>query len=363
MEFKEKIDEHVKLIKKYKNENFKEEQTKMYLIAPFLNLLGYNVFNPDDIVAEFVADIGDKKGEKVDYALKINGEIEILIETKSISDDLNNHDIQLKRYFNVTKAKIGILTNGIVYKFFTDLEEKNIMDNKPFLVANFLDLTDDKILELKKFTKSSYNPEQILTSAEILKYSNGIKNYLNRQLENPDDDFIKIIGKEIYDRRLTQNKIEEFKVIFRDTFKNFINDFIRKKFETALESSKQVSNESEEKIEEIIEEKQDNLIITTQEELEAYYIIKSILGRYTDMENLTFKDTRSYFGVLYQNNTRKWICRLEIGEKIMLKFPTEERYEGGGMVEEKIYIDSLRDLYNFEEKLVGILKKYLPEEK
>lgn len=198
-----------------------------------------------------------------------------MIETKSITDELNNHDIQLKRYFNVTKAKIGILTNGIVYKFFTDLEEKNIMDNKPFLVANFLDLTDDKILELKKFMKSSYNPEQILTSAEILKYSNGIKNYLNRQLENPDDDFIKIIGKEIYDGRLTQNKIEEFKVIFKDTFKNFINDFIRKKFETALESSKQVSNESE----------------------------------------------------------------------------------------EKIYIDSLRDLYNFEEKLVGILKKYLPEEK
>ena len=235
------------------------------------------------------------------------------------------------------------------------------MDNKPFLVANFLDLTDDKILELKKFTKSSYNPEQILTSAEILKYSNGIKNYLNRQLENPDDDFIKTIGKEIYDGRLTQNKIEEFKVIFKDTFKNFINDFIRKKFETALESSKQVSNESEEKVEDIIEEKQNNLIITTQEELEAYYIIKSILGRYTDMENLTFKDTRSYFGVLYQNNTRKWICRLEIGEKIMLRFPTEERYEGGGMVEEKIYIDSLRDLYNFEEKLVKILKKYLPE--
>lgn len=117
MEFKEKIEEHVKVIRKYQNKNFKEEQTKMYLIAPFLNLLGYNMFNPDDVIAEFVADIGEKKGEKVNYALKVNGEIEILIETKPMADDLSNHDIQLKRYFHVTKAKIGILTNGVIYKF------------------------------------------------------------------------------------------------------------------------------------------------------------------------------------------------------------------------------------------------------
>lgn len=363
MEFKERIDEHVKLIKKYKDEDFKEEQTKMYLIAPFLNLLGYNVFNPDDVVAEFVADIGDKKGEKVDYALKINGEIEILIEAKPITDDLNNHDIQLQRYFNVTRAKIGILTNGVVYKFFTDLEQKNVMDNKPFLIANFLDITEDKVLELKKFTKSSYNPEQILTSAEILKYSNGIKNYLNRQLENPDDDFIKTIGKEIYDGRLTQNKIDEFKVIFKDTFKNFINDFIRKKFETALENSKETENETEDiKVNEETEYR--NEIITTQEELEAYYIIKSILGRYTEIENLTFKDTKSYFNVLFQDNPRKWICRLFIGsEKSVISFPTDERREGGSVVEERIQFDSLKDLYNFENKLIEILKKYLPEEK
>ena len=142
MEFKEKLEEHMKIVKKYQKEEFKEEQTKMYLIAPFLNLLGYNVFNPDDVVAEFIADIGEKKGEKVDYALKLNGEIEILIEAKPIIDDLSNHDVQLQRYFNVTKAKVGILTNGIVYKFFTDLEEKNIMDKKPFLVVDFLDLTE-----------------------------------------------------------------------------------------------------------------------------------------------------------------------------------------------------------------------------
>lgn len=363
MEFKERIEEHVKLIKKYKEENFKEEQTKMYLIAPFLNLLGYNVFNPDDVIAEYVSDIGEKKGEKVDYALKINGEIEIMIETKPMSDNLENHDVQLQRYFNVTRAKIGILTNGIIYKFFTDLEQDNIMDNKPFLVVNFSDITEDKIPELKKFTKASYNQEQVLSSAEKLKYSNGIKLYLNRQLENPDDDFIKIIGKEIYDGRLTQNKIDEFKIIFKDTFKNFINDFIRKKFETALESSKDTVSEEIEEVteEEVINEKKD--IVTTQEEMEAYYMIKSILGRYTEIENITYKDTRSYFNILYQNNTRKWLCRLFLGaEKMLISFPTDERREGGAVIEEKIQINSLKDLYDYEEKLLNILKKYVESE-
>lgn len=360
MEFKDKIEEHVKLLKKYSNENFAEEQTKMYLIAPFLNLLGYNVFNPDDVVAEYVADIGEKKGEKVDYALKINGEVEILIETKPMKDDLSNHDIQLQRYFNVTKAKIGVLTNGVIYKFFTDLEEKNIMDNKPFLLINFLDLTEDKIPEIKKFSKTNYNPEQILNNAEILKYSNGMKNYLNRQLENPDDEFIKIIAREIYDGRLTQNKIDEFKTIFKDTFKTFINDFARKKFERVLENSANTENETLE-IETLdeVEEKEDG-IVTTELELESYFIIKSILGKFTNLDNITFKDTRSYFGILFQNNTRKWICRLKIrNDKIILIYPSAERNNSGNFLENKMNLETLKDLYSLENIFIEILNRYL----
>ena len=204
MEFKEMLLAHIQNLKKISEEDYIEEQTKMYFIAPFLNILGYNVFNPDDVIAEYVADIGAKKGEKVDYALKIDGNIEILIEAKAKNDTLENHDIQLKRYFNVTNAKIGILTNGIIYKFFTDLDEKNIMDNKPFLIIDLNDLTDDKIAELKKFTKTSYNTDSILDSAENLKYSNSMISFLNRQLESPDDNFIKLMGREICDQKITQ---------------------------------------------------------------------------------------------------------------------------------------------------------------
>lgn len=362
MEFRDKIEEHVKLAKRYIGENFIEEQTKMYLIAPFFNLLGYNIFNPDDVIAEYVADIGEKRGEKVDYALKVNGEIEILVEAKQITDSLDNHDVQLQRYFNVTKAKIGILTNGIIYKFFTDLEEKNIMDKKPFLVIDFADLSEDKINEIKKFTKNSYDPEKILNDAEILKYSNGIKNYLNRQLESPDDEFIKTIMKEIYDGRLMQNKIDEFKVIFKDTFKTFINDFARKKFESALEGNTNnsviVENNNDE-VEEVLEETDNDGIVTTELELESYFIIKSILGKHTELDNITFKDTRSYFGILYQNNTRKWICRLKIGNnKIILIYPSEERNSKGNYLEEKVQLENLKELYNYEEILFTVMKRY-----
>ena len=220
-------------------------------------------------------------------------------------------------------------------------------------------MTEDKTKEIRKFAKNNYDPEKILNDAEILKYSNGIKNYLNRQLENPDDEFVKIIAKEIYDGRLVQNKIDEFKIIFKDTFKTFINDYARKKFERVLENSAKETTEITEIIEEETEN-DNNEIITTEAEMESYFIIKSILGKYTDLDNITFKDTRSYFGVLFQNNTRKWICRMFIGEeKTNISFPTEERRDGGAIKEEKIKLESLKDLYKYEDKLVEVLKKYI----
>ena len=332
MEFKDIILQHINLIKKYENENFIEEQTKMYLIAPFLNLMGYNVFNPDDVISEYVADIGNKKGEKVDYALKINGNIEVLIETKAINDPLDNHDIQLQRYFNVTKAKIGILTNGIIYKFFTDLEAKN-----------------------------TYNKENILNSAENLKYSNNIKVFLDRQLDNPDDEFIKLIGKEIYDGRLTQNKLNDLKLVFKNAFKTFINDFARKKFESALIEENVNSNEIENnEINKENNEKNYN-IITTEEELEAFYILKSILRKYIEPNRIGYKDTLSYFSVIIDEKVSKWICRLKLTENKLEFIVPKIDYsnENRRKLEIKKTITQLEDIYNLEEELSEIVKELI----
>lgn len=369
MEFKEMLLAHIQNLKKISEEDYIEEQTKMYFIAPFLNILGYNVFNPDDVVAEYVADIGAKKGEKVDYALKIDGNIEILIEAKAKNDTLENHDVQLKRYFNVTNAKIGILTNGIIYKFFTDLDEKNIMDNKPFLIIDLNDLTDDKIAELKKFTKTSYNTDSILDSAENLKYSNSMIAFLNRQLDSPDDQFIKLMGREICDQKMTQLKVESMKAIFKKTFKTFINDFARKKFESALQNSNLPSgNENDTTSNDPVSNEEvtslnKKQIITTSTELEAFYIIKSILRKYINSDEITYKDTISYFGVLLNNRVTKWICRLYLdGSKMYISFPLESE-DKKGKHEEKIQLNSLEDIYNYEDKLIKIVEDLTKENK
>ena len=199
------------------------------------------------------------------------------------------------------------------------------MDNKPFLIIDLNDLTDDKIAELKKFTKTSYNTDSILDSAENLKYSNSMIAFLNRQLESPDDQLIKLMGREICDQKMTQLKVESMKAIFKKTFKTFINDFARKKFESALQNSNlptdnensATSNETPSNDE--VANSNKKQIITTSEELEAFYIIKSILRKYINSDEITYKDTISYFGVLLNNRVTKWICRLYLdGSKMYI---------------------------------------------
>mgnify|MGYP000888212011 CR=1 FL=1 len=151
----EKFTEQIKLLSertvKLKDTLNTEEATKTALVMPFFQLLGYDVFNPLEFSPEFIADVGIKKGEKVDYAILIDDVPRILAECKDCNNTLENCDKQLTRYFNVTPAKIGVLTNGIVYKFYTDLEKPNMMDEKPFLEINLLKIKDYQINELKAY--------------------------------------------------------------------------------------------------------------------------------------------------------------------------------------------------------------------
>ena len=147
-----------------------EEATKNGFIMPFINALGYDVFNPLEVIPEYTCDIGTKKGEKIDYAILKEGAPIILIECKHWKENLNVHSGQLLRYFHVSKAKFGILTNGIEYRFFTDLDETNKLDEKPFLNVSLTDLRDNDFEELKKFHKSYFDVERILNTASELKY-------------------------------------------------------------------------------------------------------------------------------------------------------------------------------------------------
>src|SRR5690606_17929997 len=129
-------------------------------------VLGYDVFDPTEVVPEFICDIGTKKGEKIDYAILKSGQIQILVECKKIGESLSiNHASQLFRYFHVTTARISILTNGQIYRFFTDLDAPNKMDEKPFLELDLLNIDEHLVPELAKLTKSSFDVESIISAA------------------------------------------------------------------------------------------------------------------------------------------------------------------------------------------------------
>ena len=169
MDFKDAIKQLAERVSKLKDNIQTEEATKNAFIMPFINALGYNVFNPLKVLPEMTCDIGMKKGEKIDYAIMKDDEPILLIECKHWKQDLNLHDNQLIRYFNVSKAKFGLLTNGIIYRFYTDLKEPNKMDEKPFLEVDITDIRDNQIEELKKFHKSYFDVNSILNSASELK--------------------------------------------------------------------------------------------------------------------------------------------------------------------------------------------------
>jgi hypothetical protein len=158
---------------------------------PFIRILGYDPFNPNEVNPEFTADVGTKKGEKVDYAIIKDGKPCILIECKPVNSDLNKEQAsQLFRYFSVTPAKIGILSNGIIYQFFTDLDEKNKMDIKPFLEINLLDIKEQSIEQLKKYTKQALNLDELHDTASELKYTREIIQIANKEFAQPSEEFV-----------------------------------------------------------------------------------------------------------------------------------------------------------------------------
>lgn len=347
MDFEEKIASLAKKVQQQTSSILTEEATKTAFIMPFIHMvLGYDIFNPTEVIPEFTADVGTKKGEKVDYAIVNNGEVQILIEAKKIGEELNiKYASQLYRYFSVTTAKIAVLTNGQVYKFYTDLDAPNKMDEKPFLVLDILDIDDHVLPELRKITKPNFDVESIVNAAGELKYVSMIKKILSSQIANPDDDFIKFFACKIYDGPITQKIREQFTPLAKKAFTQFLNDQVNDRLKSAMTGNvstvevKTDNNEQE-------SQEDDDGIITTVEEIEGFNIVKAIVRSVVDAKRIIGRDTKSYFGVLLDDNNRKPICRLH--------FNRTQKYIGifGENKEEtRNPIESLDDIFKFEEQL------------
>lgn len=288
-----------------------EEATKNAFILPFISLLGYDVFDPSEVVPEFVADVGIKKGEKVDYAIMRGTELVMLIECKHHGAKLEfTHASQLYRYFACTKCRIALLTNGVEYRFFSDLDELNKMDAKPFLILDLSDLREDLVPELKKLSKESFDLEEVLNVANELKYTREIVSLLKVQIDNPSDDFIKFCASGIGVGRLKPGFKEKFAGLVSQSLKDFVSETFSQRLKLALGASSSVSLKETQSKEPAKNQPTEAEIITTAEEMEGYFAVKSCLHGILDLKRVVHRDQKSYFGILLDDNNRKPIARL-----------------------------------------------------
>ncbi|MDD2191465.1 MAG: type I restriction endonuclease [Bacteroidales bacterium] len=354
MDFKDLITQHTEKISKLKGSIETEEATKNAFIMPFIQILGYDVFNPLELIPEMVCDIGMKKGEKIDYTIVKNGEPIILIECKHWNQDLSLYDNQLLRYFHVSKAKFGILTNGIKYRFYTDLEVPNKMDEKPFLEFDFENIRESQIEELKKFHKSYFDLETILSTASELKYASELKQVLVKEFLSPSPEFAKVFAKKVYEGMITPKISDQFKEILKHSISSHINDIISERLKTALKTSSNEDLKNIDNKDEIVEKSNESKIITTDEEMEGYFIVKSIVRSVIAVERVTHRDAQSYFSIFIDNNNRKLLCRLHfISEtNLGISFLDENKKEN------KYKIEKLDDIYNYSEDLIRIAGLY-----
>lgn len=337
-----------------------EEATKAALIMPFINALGYNVFDPTEVVPEFICDIGTKKGEKIDYAIMRDGKPIILFECKHVGGDLSiNHAGQLFRYFHVTEARIAVLTNGIHYKLFTDLEQPNKMDERPFMEFDLFNFNENDVAEIKKLSKLDFNIEDMLFAAYNLKYMRAFKKYFEEQFHQPSAEFIHFVSKQVYEGTLTPKMKEQFSALVHRSFHQFLNDKITMRLRSAMLDTSSAILTSEISAAPVPEassvttsEVAEKEIETTVEETEGFMIVRAILRKTVGVSRVVMRDVQSYCGILLDDNNRKPICRLHFnGSK---KFVTVFDLEGG----ERVDIASLDDLYGIASRIRGAVQRY-----
>ncbi len=339
MDFIEEIKLFSNRVMQIKDKMQTEEAIKTSIVLPFFQLLGYDIFNPEEFIPEYTTDVGIKKGEKIDYVIMSELNPIMLIEVKNCPDkNLKRHTSQLFRYFAVSKARYGMLTNGFCFIFYTDLNEKNIMDTESFFEFNLLELNDKNIDEICKYTKNNFNVDEIYESASELRYLNKIKQLIISQSKKPSDAFINYILGEVYCGRKTKTLVDTFREYTKVSLKNLIVD---EKHRSINEVSLDVEN---------IE----NSVIMSQIEMESFYIVKSVVRRIINPENITYVNNENDFTVVVENNSKKWICKINVRNKMEIKLPYDNE------VGEVIYdFESTDDIYELDNEIMEIAKNLI----
>ncbi|MGC3954920.1 MAG: type I restriction enzyme HsdR N-terminal domain-containing protein [Propionicimonas sp.] len=344
----------------FKDQIRTEEATKNAIIMPFISrVLGYDVFDPEEVVPEYVCDIGTKKGEKIDYAIMRDGQVQILVEAKSVGAPLTLSNAgQLIRYFHVSSARIGVLTNGQYWDFYTDLDKPNIMDERPFLHLDLFDIDPYILPELAKLSKKSFDLDSVLLAAEELKYVSAFKRQIATEFAGPSEDFVRLLATRCYDGTLTAKMREFFAGIARKATAQFVSDRVNERLASALRGSGPVSpsvdlgSGATSQMAES-DDGSDDGIDTTVAELEGFNIVRAIVASEVPLERVASRDTKSYFGVLLDDNNRRPICRLH--------FNRAKRYIGvfdDDKVESRYELDRIEDIYKYADHLRATVRRY-----
>lgn len=348
-----------------------EEATKQALVLPLLQTLGYDVFDPEQVVPEFTADYGLRNAEKVDYAILRDGNPVMLIECKKVGDPLDvARASQLARYFAMTPARIGILTDGIVYKFFSDLDAENMMDADPFLEIDITNMDQRDIQALGCFAKNTFDLDEARSTASNMKHIAGMKSYLAQMYSQPDEDFVRLLTRRVFSGPLVQSRMEYFTGVTKLAFHEFVNDLISDTLRRATDIVSSGSNPADEpepsqQETEVNDLPQDDTkgIFTTVEELQGYELVKAIVSDVVDPDRVVIRDTKSYCGILLDDNNRKPICRLHFNvqnRKGLSIFGTGR--DDMRRREETIHrIESVNDIDQFAEQLRDTVRMHMEE--
>jgi predicted type IV restriction endonuclease len=359
MDFIDRIKQISEQVLKLRGQVQTEEATKNAFIMPLISALGYDVFDPTEVCPEYTADALGLKGEKVDYAILVDNKPVILFECKWCGYELDHpkHGSQLYRYLSSTEAVFGVLTNGIIYRFYTDLEKPNAMDSKPFFEFNMEDIQESSVTELKRFSKSVFNSSELKSTASNLMYTKEIKRIMSEQLLDPSPEFVRFFISQVYSGKIMSGVIDKFTEITKHSLNQLISDRITDTLKSVLE--REVEDRSENIIKKpssIVESiKDEETIVTTEEELEGFFIVKSLLREVVEPTRIQYKDTQKYFGVCLDGKPTKTLCRLW--------FNSKQKYIGfldDSGKENKQPINALNDIYKFNAEIQSSLTRVMP---
>lgn len=368
--FEDKLADLARRAREYGTSLLTEEATKTALVMPFISqVLGYDVFDPSEVVPEFVADLGLKKGEKIDYAIMRDRKVNILIEAKKVGEELSlAHASQLVRYFHTSEARIGVLTNGRVWNFYTDLDKSNILDERPFLVLDLLDIDPMLLPNLEQMAKESFDLDSVIATAEELKYVSSIKREITAELSSPGEEFVRLFAKRVYGGYMNARAVETFTALTEKAARQYVNDRVNARLKTALGDQAPAiaatvseepglaapqSEHSPNRSAQPAEDGSSRGITTTDEELEAFRIVKAILAGTVPMNRVYIRDAASYCSVILDDNNRKPIARFHFDGRVkrIVIFDKEKTTT-------RIDIDTLEDIYSHAESLRATVAHY-----